>query len=83
MRLRIDVLAAREEHIRESWVKAMEARLVREELQKCHKFEGVNHYQSCKELAERYIDLLKDAKVRTMRYVISQVVSFRAHPIIG
>ncbi|KAF8604561.1 putative NADH-ubiquinone oxidoreductase 12 kDa subunit [Ceratobasidium sp. AG-I] len=59
-----NVLAAREEHIRESWVKAMEARLVREELQKCHKFEGVNHYQSCKELAERYIDLLKDAKVK-------------------
>jgi hypothetical protein len=54
---------ARDNHIRESWVKAMEARLVREELQKCHKFEGVNHYQSCKELAERYVDMLKDAKV--------------------
>ncbi|KAG8754670.1 hypothetical protein FRC12_011127 [Ceratobasidium sp. 428] len=59
-----NVLASRENHIRESWIKVMETRLVREELQKCHKFEGVNHYQSCKELAEKYIELLKDAKVK-------------------
>ncbi|KAJ1307880.1 hypothetical protein OPQ81_001960 [Rhizoctonia solani] len=58
------VLESRDKTIRESWVKAMEARLVREELQKCHKYEGVNHYQSCKELAEKYIDLLKEAKVK-------------------
>ncbi|KAG8744160.1 hypothetical protein FRC10_010729 [Ceratobasidium sp. 414] len=56
------VLESRENHIREAWIKVMETRLVREELQKCHRFEGVNHYQSCKELAERYIDMLKDAK---------------------
>ncbi|KAG8753757.1 hypothetical protein FRC12_011427 [Ceratobasidium sp. 428] len=59
-----NVLANRENHIRESWIKVMETRLVREELQKCHRFEGVNHYQSCKELAEKYIELLKDAKVK-------------------
>jgi hypothetical protein len=61
--LLLDILAARDNAIRESWVKVMEARFVREELQKCHKYEGVNHYQSCKELAEKYIDLLRDAKV--------------------
>ncbi|CAE6537135.1 unnamed protein product [Rhizoctonia solani] len=59
-----NVLDSRDKIIRESWIRTMEARLVREELQKCHKFEGVNHYQSCKELAEKYIDLLKDAKVK-------------------
>ncbi|CAE6411048.1 unnamed protein product [Rhizoctonia solani] len=59
-----NTLESRDKAIRDSWVKTMEARLVREELQKCHKFEGVNHYQSCKELAEKYIDLLKDAKVK-------------------
>ncbi|KAG9102451.1 hypothetical protein FS749_000042 [Ceratobasidium sp. UAMH 11750] len=59
-----NVQESRENHIREAWIKVMETRLVREELQKCHKFEGVNHYQSCKELAERYIDMLKDAKVK-------------------
>lgn len=42
----------------------MEARIVREELQKCQKAEGVNHYQVCHDLAQKYMDLLKDAKVR-------------------
>lgn len=41
----------------------MEARIVREELQKCHKAEGVNHYQVCNELAKKYHSLLADAKV--------------------
>lgn len=41
----------------------MEARLVREELQKCHRGEGVNHYANCKELAERYTDMIRDNKV--------------------
>ncbi|CAE6447132.1 unnamed protein product [Rhizoctonia solani] len=59
-----NILESRDKAIRESWVKTMEARLVREELQKCQRYEGVNHYQSCKELAEKYIDLLKDAKVK-------------------
>ena len=41
----------------------MEARIVREELQKCQKAEGVNHYAVCKPLVETYLELLKDAKV--------------------
>jgi hypothetical protein len=41
----------------------MEARIVREELQKCHKAEGVNHYQVCSDLAKKYHSLLADAKV--------------------
>ena len=41
----------------------MEARIVREELQKCHKAEGVNHYQVCAGLAKKYKDLLADAQV--------------------
>lgn len=45
------------------WVKTMEARIVREELMKCHRSEGVNHYAICKPLVETYMDLLKDAKV--------------------
>lgn len=43
----------------------MEARIVREELQKCHKAEGVNHYQACSDLAKKYHSLLADAKVST------------------
>jgi len=57
-------LKAREEHIREAWVKAMEARIVRDSLSKCQKIEGVNHYEKCKDLAERYVDMLKENKVK-------------------
>lgn len=41
----------------------MEARLVREELQKCWKGEGTNHLSNCKELAERYAQMIRDNKV--------------------
>lgn len=57
-------LKSREEHIRETWVKAMEARIVRENLSKCQKVEGVNHYEKCKDLAERYTDMLRENKVK-------------------
>ena len=41
----------------------MEARIVRENLSKCQKVEGVNHYERCKDLAERYADMLKENRV--------------------
>lgn len=59
----IEKIAARDEHVRESWIKAMEARIVRGELQKCHKYEGVNHYENCKELAEKYAHMIRDNAV--------------------
>jgi hypothetical protein len=62
------VIADREHKIREAWVKMMEARIAREVLEECQKVEGVNHYESCKEHASRYVDLLHDAKVS---YLIS------------
>lgn len=46
----------------------MEARIVRDNLSKCHKVEGVNHYERCKDLAERYADMLKENKVRVSVY---------------
>jgi len=54
----------REELVRESWVKAMEARLVRDELVKCQRHEGVNHLENCKWLSEKYLLMLKENKVR-------------------
>jgi hypothetical protein len=57
-------LAARDAHIRESWVRAMEARIVRDQLQVCYQVEGVNHYETCRELSEKYITLLKENRVR-------------------
>jgi hypothetical protein len=57
-------LAARDAHVRESWVRAMEARLVGEQLQSCYRVEGVNHYETCRELSEKYITLLTENRVR-------------------
>ena len=57
-------LQERDEFIRESWVKAMEVKLVRDELEKCQKAEGVNHYENCKWLSEKYIQMLRDNRVR-------------------
>ena len=56
-------LAARDAHVRESWVRAMEARIVRDQLQSCYRAEGVNHYETCRELSEKYITLLRENRV--------------------
>ena len=39
--------AAQDAVIREQWVKAMMARLIREEMGKCYYREGVNHLEKC------------------------------------
>ncbi|PAV16590.1 nadh-ubiquinone oxidoreductase 12 kda subunit [Pyrrhoderma noxium] len=62
-------VAARDEHIRESWVRAMEAKLVRDELNKCQRAEGVNHYENCKYLSERYIEMLRENKVKGYKHI--------------
>lgn len=45
----------------------MEVRLVQEELEKCHKTEGVNHYENCKWLSEKYLAMVKANKVCVTR----------------
>jgi len=62
-------LAARDAHVRESWVRAMEARIVRDQLQSCYRAEGVNHYETCRELSEKYITLLKENRVKEYKQV--------------
>jgi hypothetical protein len=62
-------LKERDDHVRESWVKAMEARLVRDELEKCYKYEGVNHYENCRWLSEKYLKMLKENKVKGYKEV--------------
>ena len=61
------IVAERESKIREDWVKVMELRITRGMLVKCQESEGVNHYDKCKVLAEKYIDMLADTRVRTWR----------------
>ncbi|KAI9892626.1 MAG: hypothetical protein M1814_001319 [Vezdaea aestivalis] len=50
--------------LREQWVKVMMARLVREELSKCYYRAGVGHLEQCGKLRERYLELLRESKVR-------------------
>lgn len=57
-------MAARDAFVKESWVKAMEVRLVRDELEKCRKGEGANAMENCRWLAEKYAQMLQDNKVR-------------------
>ncbi|EAU85528.1 NADH-ubiquinone oxidoreductase 12 kDa subunit [Coprinopsis cinerea okayama7 len=62
-------LTKREEFLRESWVRAMEARLVQEELGKCHQGEGVNHYENCKWLADKYLTMLRENRVKGYKHI--------------
>ncbi|KAG9017617.1 hypothetical protein FRB90_000487 [Tulasnella sp. 427] len=64
-----ETLASRDKHIKDSWVSAMEVRIVREELIKCHKSEGVNHYAECKHLSELYLKLMKENKVKGYKQI--------------
>ncbi|KAH7873459.1 MAG: hypothetical protein NXY57DRAFT_978157 [Lentinula lateritia] len=62
-------LQARDDHIRESWVRAMEARLVREELEKCQRTEGVNGFENCKWLSEKLLEKLNDSRVKGYKHI--------------
>lgn len=52
----------------------MEARLVRDELDKCHRTEGVNHYENCKALSQRYVEMLKENRVRPVPCAASRIL---------
>ncbi|KAL8731113.1 MAG: hypothetical protein Q9166_003641 [cf. Caloplaca sp. 2 TL-2023] len=56
--------AAQDAIIKEQWVQSMMNRLIRGELQKCYYREGVNHLEKCGKLRERYLETLKNAKIK-------------------
>ncbi|KIK10109.1 hypothetical protein K443DRAFT_670739 [Laccaria amethystina LaAM-08-1] len=62
-------LQERENNLRESWVRAMETRLVQTELGKCQRGEGVNHYENCKWLADKYIQMLRENRVQGYKHI--------------
>lgn len=49
----------------------MEARIVRDQLQTCYRVEGVNHYETCRELSEKYVTLLQENRVSLRVYMVS------------
>ncbi|OZJ05431.1 hypothetical protein BZG36_01616 [Bifiguratus adelaidae] len=61
------ILDARAQKIRDDWVKAMEARIIREQLAKCYRTQGVNHYEKCRHLTDLYLQALKENKVEGFR----------------
>ncbi|KAF9157518.1 hypothetical protein DFQ27_002049 [Actinomortierella ambigua] len=63
------VLRSRALAVRESWVKAMEGRIVQEQLKKCYRHEGVNHYEKCRHLAELYMTSLREKRVEGWRKI--------------
>lgn len=71
-------MMARDLVIKESWVKAMEVRLVREELEKCRKGEGPNAMENCRWLAEKYAQMLKDNKVCDDGHSVGHLLTFSA-----
>ena len=68
----------RDSLVRESWVRAMEARIVQQTLEKCYRLEGVNHNENCKQLAERYALMLKENRVSPLN---PYDVLFFPHPL--
>lgn len=62
-------LKERDDIIRESWVRAMEAKIVRENINECYRLEGVNHLEKCKDLVDRYAVMLKENKVCILRLI--------------
>lgn len=47
----------------------MKARIVRGELIKCQRGEGVNHYKHCRDLAEMYTGMIRENKVSSRRWI--------------
>ncbi|KAI0925903.1 hypothetical protein AcW1_008214 [Taiwanofungus camphoratus] len=62
-------LKERDDIIRESWVRAMEAKIVRENINECYRLEGVNHLEKCKDLVDRYAVMLKENKVKGYKHI--------------
>lgn len=61
---RAQVVSAQEKMIKEQWVAAMETKIVGEALGDCYRSEGVNHYENCRHIAERYLDMLRNSRVK-------------------
>mmetsp|Transcript_5787 Transcript_5787/g.8722 ORF Transcript_5787/g.8722 Transcript_5787/m.8722 type:complete len:112 (-) Transcript_5787:236-571(-) len=49
----------RESNVRETWVKVMSARELRDAVRECYRKEGVNFPEKCKPIAMAYMDAIK------------------------
>ena len=51
----VKFIEAREQRVRERYVGLAEARQLREQVKQCYYKEGVNHYQNCREIVQKYL----------------------------
>jgi hypothetical protein len=56
--------AAQDSMLREQAIRVQALEVVRSALEKCYETQGSNQYENCKDLAERYLDLLPKAEVK-------------------
>ena len=60
----------REHETREAMIDIEKAKLIRERLRECYRREGVNHFENCKELVEKYAEAFHGkslARINVMR----------------
>ncbi len=72
----VALFKARETIIREQWVNVMKMRLVRLKMEKCYRFEGANHIENCRDLAEKYLGMLQDPKNKIRGYKLAEIVEW-------
>ncbi|KAK9470270.1 uncharacterized protein V1510DRAFT_405189 [Dipodascopsis tothii] len=58
-----ELKAAQDSALKEQFVRLYALRTVREALQKCYKSQQVNHYENCKDIAEKYLDMLPTHRI--------------------
>ncbi|DBA85973.1 hypothetical protein WJX77_004117 [Trebouxia sp. C0004] len=59
----VALLEHREYEVRRKEVGVAKAQILRERLRICYIKEGVNHIQNCKQLAEQYLDSIKNVGI--------------------
>jgi NADH-ubiquinone oxidoreductase subunit 10 len=55
----VKYLLAAEQRARERQVAYETVRLLREDVIECYRREGVNHYENCKDVSQKYYDIIK------------------------
>ncbi|KAG9303901.1 hypothetical protein G9A89_005811 [Geosiphon pyriformis] len=61
------ILEFKEYTIKEQWIKIAETRLMQQQLSKCYRREGVNHWVKCRHLAEQYLKMVKENRFEGWR----------------
>lgn len=55
----VGFLLEREQRSREKAVAIEKAKLARQEVIHCYRKEGVNHYDNCKDVAQKYLEIIQ------------------------